>query len=177
MLDEKVSIKSEALFSEDRKHRYLLFQEWDKSKPKAAILMITAGLADGIYCDLTTMLCKNNAAELGYGSMYVVNLFSRTDIMAKARKDVKSLYDENTDQYIRLAGEKADVIILAWGASGTETVKKRQQEVMQLLAPYQEKLRMIVDGQNREYVHPLCPSIRNGWGLREIPVNSDSKEN
>ena len=168
MLNEKVSIKSEAIFSEDRKHRYLLFQEWDKSKPKAAILMITAGLANGIYCDLTTMLCKNNAAELGYGAMYIVNLFSRTDVMTKGRKDVKAFYDENTDQYIRLAGEKADTIILAWGASGTETVKQRQQEVMELLAPYREKFRMIVDEQNREYVHPLCPSVRNGWSLKEV---------
>ena len=168
MLNEKVTIKSEAVFSEDKKHRYLLFQEWDKSKPKAAILMITAGLANGVYCDLTTMLCKNNAAELGYGSMYIVNLFSRTDIMRKARKDLQAFYDENTDQYIRIAGEKADTIILAWGASGTETVKKRQQEVMQILSPYQEKLRMIADGQGREYVHPLCPSVRNGWSLKEV---------
>lgn len=169
MLNEKVSIKSEAIFSEDRKHRYLLFQEWDKSKPKAAILMITAGLADGVYCDLTTMLCKNNAAELGYGAMYVVNLFSRTDIMTKGRKDVKALYDENTDQYIRLAGEKADTIILAWGASGTETVMQRQQEVIQILGTYREKFRMIMDEQGREYVHPLCPSVRNGWSLKEVP--------
>ena len=168
MLNEKAVIKSEALFSEDRKHRYLLFQEWDKSKPKAAILMITAGLANGVYADLTTMLCKNNTAELGYGAMYVVNLFSRTDIMTKSKNAIKSLYDENTDQYIRLAGEKADTIILAWGASGTETVKKRQQEVLQILAPYQEKFRMIVDGQNREYVHPLSPSVRNGWSTREM---------
>ncbi len=168
MLNEKVTIRSEAVFSEDRRHRYLLFQEWDKSKPKAAIIMITAGMANGIYSDLTTMLCKNNAAELGFGSLYIVNLFSRTDIMTKGRKDIKSLYDEQTDNYIQIAGEKADTIILAWGASSTEKVKQRQQEVLQILKPYQGKFRMIVDEQNREYVHPLCPSVRNGWDLKEI---------
>ncbi len=42
MLNEKVTIRSEAVFSEDRKHRYLLFLEWEKSRPKAYIIMIAA---------------------------------------------------------------------------------------------------------------------------------------
>lgn len=56
MINEKVTMKSEAVFSDDKNHRYLLRKEWDKAKDRACVLMINPSSADGIVIDLTTQL-------------------------------------------------------------------------------------------------------------------------
>lgn len=52
---DKSTLRTEVHFSEDRKHRYLLRKEWDKTKNKAMIIMINPSSADGLVIDHTTM--------------------------------------------------------------------------------------------------------------------------
>ena len=46
MLTEKVLLKTETIFSDDRLNRYLLRKEWDTKKPKATIIMTNPSAAD-----------------------------------------------------------------------------------------------------------------------------------
>jgi len=65
-------IKTTAIFSKDKKKRYILRIEWNESKPKACIIMTYPSTADEYIIDQTTMLVRNNAIEQGYGSISIV---------------------------------------------------------------------------------------------------------
>lgn len=62
----KSIIKTEVTYDDEIKNKYVVKKEWDKSKRKALILMKSAGLADEIVQDQTTMYVMNNLAKLGY---------------------------------------------------------------------------------------------------------------
>ena len=51
MLTDRTTMKTEAVFSEDRRHRYLLRKEWDTKKPKATIIMTNPSTADMLTLD------------------------------------------------------------------------------------------------------------------------------
>ena len=76
MITETTTIQCQAVFSEDRKHRFLLQKIWNTEKPKATIIMINPNQADLIQTDATTMLVINNLDKLGFGSVDIVNLYS-----------------------------------------------------------------------------------------------------
>ena len=64
MITEKDTIKCEAVFNEDRTHRYMWKRVWSKDKPMAAVLMLNPCLSDNIVTDTTTALVVNNIARL-----------------------------------------------------------------------------------------------------------------
>ena len=77
MLEETTTIRSKAIFSDDKEHRLLLRKEWDSEKPTAMVIMINPNTADTVNFDMTTMLVLNNVSKLGFGSVNIVNLYCR----------------------------------------------------------------------------------------------------
>ena len=77
MKTETTVMKSKALFSDNGEHRLLLRREWDKNGKAAMIIMINPNTADTLCMDMTTMLVLNNLHKLGFGSVNIVNLYSR----------------------------------------------------------------------------------------------------
>ena len=65
MLEETTTIRSKAIFSDDKEHRLLLRKEWDSEKPTAMVIMINPNTADTVNFDMTTMLVLNNVSKLG----------------------------------------------------------------------------------------------------------------
>ena len=182
MLNEKMTIKCESVFSDDHLHRYTWKRVWDKDKPVAAVLMLNPCQADNIITDTTTSLVVNNIARLeAYGGVTVVNLFSR--LTNKLNFRWNSDDDLNTsanDDYIRKAAEDCGVMILAWGkaADTNQRIAARAEHVVARLYDFKDKLMVISDGK-RSGLHPLTPSIRSQWILEPFcqPENeSDSKE-
>ena len=77
MIPEKETLKCEAVFNEERTHRYLWKRVWNKDKPLACVIMINPCMADCIVMDTTTYLVVNNIASLEeYGGVEIVNLYS-----------------------------------------------------------------------------------------------------
>ena len=77
MITEKDTIKCEAIFNDDKTHRLMWKQVWNKDKPMACVIMINPSMSDTIICDLTTSLVVNNVARLEeYGGVFIVNLFT-----------------------------------------------------------------------------------------------------
>lgn len=163
----KSTIKTEAYFSEDNKYRYLLRKEWDKGSKTAMVIMIHPSIADTVLLDHTTIYVINNLHSIGYGSVEIVNLFSKIDTKINLKEELSELIGEETNRFIRKAGYKADIIIIAWGSIGdrNKKVKARQDEVLDLLREYKEKMNIICDPRGKRGLHPLCPSVRNGWIL------------
>ena len=178
MKTETTIVKSKALFSDDRTHRLLLRKEWDKTKPTAMVIMINPNSADTLNYDLTTMLVINNLNQLGYGTVNIVNLYSIiTTKLTLLRVSDDELLDEENDTVIQQYAEKSDIIVIAWGSIGnySQRIRDRQDELLEALAPYAEKLYQI----DEKGYHPLTPIVRSQWNLQkyDLEVNEDDEDN
>lgn len=174
MKTDTTALKSKALFSDDREHRLMLRKEWDKNGKTAMIIMINPNTADTLNMDLTTMLVINNLNAMGFGSVNIVNLYSRImkKLSLRFNSDEDLLCDE-TDTIIEQYAALSDAIIIAWGSVGSNSqrVRERQAELLEKLAAYENKLYQI----GKEGYHPLTPAIRSGWELE--PYNMEVNEN
>lgn len=172
MKTEKVTIKSEVVFSDDLLHRYSLRKVWEPDKPEALVISIIPSNLYNETSDLTTMLIMNNVSHLGFGSFTLCNLFSLCGIDLKKCKDVKGLTNSDNNDMIasclkRITKNEDNTIIIAWGKVGqTKRNQKREDEVLELIKPYFERTRVIGDENGRFFLHPLTPAIRDHWTLR-----------
>ena len=169
------TLTTTAEFSEDGKKRYLLTKVWDDKKPRLAIIMLAPSDASGIELDNTTMLVLNNASRLGYGSVSIVNLFATIgNLSAGFAEDM----DKDNIKVIDKVAKAADIVIYASGV-GKATNKsfiKRQNQVLQAIKPYENKLRCLSNKSgNARFQHPLSPAVRT-WYLSEMMVNELYKE-
>ena len=169
MLTDKITMKTEAVFSEDRRHRYLLRKEWDIKKPKATIIMTNPSSADMLTMDYTTLYIMNNIVKLDFGSIDIVNLTSKMTLKLDVPKDLDiKLDDENIDHIIKSA-EKSDKVILAWGKLGENNKKVRdaQDSLLERLKPFKDKLCVIASENGGSGFHPLAPQVRFSWLLKK----------
>ena len=168
MITEKDTIKCEVVYDDSKQHRLLWKQVWDAKKPLACVVMINPCQANTLSGDTTTFLVVKNIVDLGdYGGITIVNLFSL--LTPKLHFTVPMvLNDKDNDNYIKKAAEEASVVILAWG-KGSDTnlrIAERARQVVAMLEPQKEKLRVISDGE-RIGLHPLTPSLRKLWLLTD----------
>ena len=175
MKEKTTIIKSKALFSDDGQHRFLLRKEWDKNKKSAMIIMINPNTADTVNMDMTTVLTINNLNKLGFGSVSIVNLYSR--IMEKLSLRFNSdedLLESDTDRIIEQYASMSDAIIIAWGCVGnnSQRVRERQSELLELLKNHANKLYKI----GEEGFHPLTPAVRNLWELEPYEMEENSND-
>lgn len=156
MVTDKSVVKTEAVFSDDRKYRYLLRKEWDKNKKKAMVLMVSPSYADGMLVDPTTMYVLNNLYRMDFGSAEIVNLFSAVD----GRKSMKDEVEQDNLEQILASAARVDAIIIAWGKAGdtSKAVQKRQEYFLEKLSEFADKMQMIS-------FHPLFPRMRLEWKI------------
>jgi len=102
MQTEKMLVRTEAVYSDDRTRRYMLLREWDAKKPKALIIMTNPSTAGTIALDFTTMYILNNITQLGYGSVNIANLVSKMTLRLSVKDDMIA-EDENFDQIVKAA--------------------------------------------------------------------------
>ncbi|SHJ92941.1 DUF1643 domain-containing protein [Paramaledivibacter caminithermalis] len=167
---QKSTIKKEVHFSEDGKHRYLLKKEWSKTKKKAMVIMKNPSDAGKLLLDHTTMFVINNLVKLDYGSVEILNLYSKINAKTFAEMEEDEEAIKTNDTYITNAAARVDTIVLAWG-SGCSTSKKaaeRQQTVLKLLEKHKEKIVVIEDQRGRSGFHPLSPQVRRSWKLKKV---------
>jgi len=109
-----------AIYSDDEKHRYLLYvpiRLFDKSS--IAFIGLNPSTATELEDDNTVRRCIDFAKRWGYGSMYMLNIFSfrSTDPDALYEGNVEFWNRENMEQ-ILLVAHKVDKFVLAWGNHG-----------------------------------------------------------
>ncbi len=91
---EKSIMRTEVIFSDDRQQRYLLRKEWDKTKKKALVLMISPSYANEILMDMTTLFVINNLYRLDFGVAEIVNLFSAVDVSRSVKHEAEEVLKE-----------------------------------------------------------------------------------
>jgi hypothetical protein len=167
MLTEKAVLKTEAAFSEDRRHRYILRKEWDSKKPKATIIMTNPSTADLLNMDYTTLYIMNNIIKLDFGTIDIVNLVSKMTTKLNVKNDLE--VDEENFTVICKSAEKSDKVILAWGKLGENNKKVRdvQDILLERLKPFKDKLCVIACESGGSGFHPLAPQIRFSWILKK----------
>ncbi len=171
MITEKSVMKTEARFSEDRAYRYILSKEWNNKKPRAMVIMTNPSSAGEVVLDLTTLYTINNLVALDFGAVDIVNIYPK--ITQKLKVDDVDLREiEISDKLIIETAEKVDSVIIAWGRVGekSKAIEKRQNELLEKLQVFKDKLFIIGDGKGNVLFHPLAPHIRFHWEL--IPFKS-----
>lgn len=162
-------LTTEAIFSDDNQKRFLLKKTWDTSLPKLTIIMLAPSIASGVSLDPTTILCINNAAKLGYGSLSIVNLFATLSDFTLT--DALEKDSENMDVILE-AIKSADVCIYApgTGKAKLQVFQERSKQVLEALRPYESKLKCLTSASGKPNLHPLCPAARY-WHLKELRIN------
>ena len=110
----KNNILREAKFSNDKKERFTLKREWDKSKNKILYIMLNPSLADDKKDDPTIRRLIGFTKKFNYGGFLVGNIF--TTITPNPKEIDKSLVisDRNLKELLKLIN-KVDQIVYAWG--------------------------------------------------------------
>ena len=161
---------TEAVFSDDGTKRYLLRKTWDAAKPKLTIIMLAPSQASEVSMDTTTQLVVNNVCRLGYGGVTIVNLFAKlNDFMLR---EAEAEDPENLEAIIGAVKDCEKAVFAAGtGKIKNRVFRKRQEQVMTALRPYEDKLHCLCNetGGGR-LQHPLSPVVRE-WHLSPLKIS------
>ena len=159
----KSTLETEAIFSDDQQHRYLLKKTWDSEKQTITIITMYPHYDGILNIDLTTQLIMNKVSEMeAFGSINFVNLYSNIT----THINIKHLdaYDKHTDIQIMKAVKESDEVILAWGAYAKKPiVEARVKEVLEMLKPHKKKVKQLINPETNEIMHPLNSKARSKW--------------
>lgn len=161
------TLETEAIFSDDRMHRYLLKKVWNKEKEILTIITMYPHYDGVIIVDLTTQLIINKVAEKEeYGGINFVNLYSNIETPINL-KHIENSHDKHTDIHIMKAVKESDKVLLAWGSYAKKPlVETRVNEVLDMLKPHKKKISTLTNPQTNEIMHPLNPYARKTWTIK-----------
>lgn len=143
---------SGARFSPCEKYRYALWRRWN-DHPYALFLMLNPSTADEIDNDPTVERCQRRAARMGYGGLWVANIFAYRSTDPAALYSIPDPVGPENDQAILDAARNAGIVICGWGTHGNHL--DRGEKVLALLRDAGVKahcLQLNADGTPR---HPL----------------------
>jgi len=119
-------------------YRYWLTRRWDSSLPQALIVMLNPSTADASQDDATVRKCIGFTQRWGYGGYTIANAYAYQatdpkDMHAAQRAGVDIIGPDNLTVLRELAG-KADLTLVAWGASTPKDAALHLWRVTKLLA-------------------------------------------
>lgn len=119
-----MSVTRQADFSPCRRYRYSLRRRWNAGRTWLMV-MLNPSVADAEKDDPTTRFCMNRAMARGYGSYEAVNLFALIGTDPRClvqgvgigRRVGPDYEPKRNDAAIREALDRADTVVVAWGAA------------------------------------------------------------
>ena len=160
-IETNSTVKTTAVFSKNRKDRYLLKAEWDSNKKSLAIIMTYPSSADELIFDQTTMLVRNGAVKNDFGSVSIINLFSSID-------NPLPKTDKTNTSFVMRECDNADVIIVAYGRS-TSFEEEKKAFLNALTEHYKDKLHTIIDSKGLMFSYPLSP-FAHQWNIQKLDL-------
>jgi len=108
-----------AIFSLDRRHRYLLRRKVGFGNRICLFVCLNPSTATEYMNDPTIRRCMGFAAGWNYGILEVANIFAlrSTDPLRLYEHDEDPIGPEN-DEYIEDAAKRTDLCVVAWGDRG-----------------------------------------------------------
>lgn len=106
-----------AIFSPDRKFRFVLWRAWDLSKSTVVFIGLNPSIADDTKNDPTmTRLC-NFANKWGFGGLQMLNLYALVATNPKELIKHGSPDGPNNDRYIYDLCRSHTLTVVCWGAN------------------------------------------------------------
>lgn len=106
-------LEAYATFSTDGTKRFVLFRQWDKSKPVATIIGLNPSTADGNEDDPTIGFVYRVLNNNGYGGFFMTNLF--TMITPHPKELIKDDNFEHAIELWKACDLYSQDVIFAWG--------------------------------------------------------------
>ncbi len=158
----KSTMRTEVLMNDDNSHKYVIRKDWSiKGKEKVmTVIMIQFSNSDIIQLDMTTLYVINNAHQLGYNVVNIVNIFSGIE------KEYDT--DKTNDEHILKTIKESEIVVWGVGNAGkyNKVIQARVDEVIKLIEKHQEKIYVLTDGKTNIPRHPLSPHVRLEWHLK-----------
>lgn len=128
-----------AFIDRSGENRFWLLREWSKDGRTITFVMLNPSTADGEVDDPTIRKCIGFAQRLGYGRMYVVNLFSlRATNPQELQHRVGRVLSNLAAVRSRLA--TSDGVVFAWGASVERALPDARARALRWLAAVCDEL-------------------------------------
>ena len=143
-------MKTNALFSSDRKYRYVLTRQWDETLPVLVYVLLNPSTADETTNDPTISRCIDIARYNGFGGISVMNLFAyRATEPCDLKKGCDPVGPDN-DRYLKEISDHQKIVV-AWGNHGA--FMDRSKEVLKVLEG--KNLWCVAKNASGEPKHPL----------------------
>ena len=145
-------VETGAIFSTDRRHRYALWRRWTRDLPALAFIGFNPSTADETKDDATIRRVVGFATRWGYGSLYMVNLFSfcATHPDKLVPRKLETLTNDENDFWLDLITRCCDKAVIGWGALGA--LHGRSDMIRR---QYKKLLWCLGTTKNGEPFHPL----------------------
>lgn len=144
-----------AEFSKDGKYRYKLWRIWDETRPLAMCIGLNPSTANASKNDQTISYLIKMLQILGYGGLYMTNLFaiisSKPDILLTHPDPIA----DNDSKLQEVAAICQDVIV-CWG-----NFKQAKQRI-EVILPLFPNAKCFGYNANGTPFHPLAMMPRNG---------------
>jgi len=119
--------ESSAKFTPDNKHRLYLYRRWKITRPSAMVIGLNPSKADAFDDDQTIGFVKRVLNFNGFGSFYMVNLYTMITPYPS-----ELIADNNLDYNILLwkeLSQQVDSVIFAWGSFKTDGREKIAEDL------------------------------------------------
>ncbi|MDI0265491.1 DUF1643 domain-containing protein [Clostridioides difficile] len=145
------NIKSNAIFNDDKKHRYLLERTWDDKKPKICVIMLHPSHADKENDDETSSMVVQYLKKYknDFGGVYIVNQESRIDENLEEDEDIKIERKKENDSEIIKAIKSSKKIYIAFRSAKRE----RKKEILKMLKENNFKKAYYFTDENGKAIH------------------------
>ncbi len=152
MIPIDLTILKWAIFTEDRKYRYLLWRIWNKFKKPLLFIGLNPSTATEFKDDPTITRNIKRTFNEGYGGLIMANLYAFISTNPNILLGDGEFVGAENDDYIKQAIELSAITVCGWGSF--KPVKNRVVEVLKMITePY--CLGVNKDGQP---IHPLYVS-------------------
>lgn len=122
---------SEAVYSPDLRHRYLLTRRWGTGGTTATFIMLNPSTATAQEDDPTIRRCIGYARDWGHSELVVVNLFAYRATKPMALREADDMVGPRNDYMLLRVCQPEWLTVAAWGAFGN--LNGRGQQVADML--------------------------------------------
>jgi len=144
-------VRQDAIFSQDKKYRYLLIREFEKGSKKVCFIMLNPSIADEKQNDPTIRRIISFARRFDAKILWVVNLFGYISSDPDILKRVDDPIGRENDKFIKKYSDLADIVIIGWGSKGG--FMRRDKEVLKIIS--KDKVFALKLLKHGEPAHPL----------------------
>lgn len=119
--DEVKNIKKDGYISRCRKYRYYISREWNKDLAKISFILLNPSETDLYEDNQTIRKVMGFAKGLGYGGIYLLNLYSYREANPKNLKTIIELKGEEyaigkeNFKVIKKLTNNSEYVIFGWG--------------------------------------------------------------